>query len=159
MGTPVQEIAYSKFMADSLTPSRRSENMRRIRAKNTKPEMIVRRLLHAMGYRYRLHAKELPGKPDVVFRLQKKAIFVHGCFWHQHSVCPDGRLPGSKQEFWIPKLTRNVLRDKKQIEQLEEAGWRVLVVWECQTIDLKELRQGLSRFMAAPDTLVKRLNV
>lgn len=133
--------------------------MRRIKGKNTKPEMIVRRLLHSMGYRYRLHAKELPGKPDVVFRPQKKAIFVHGCFWHQHSACPNGRLPGSKQEFWKPKLSRNVIRDEKQLDQLEKAGWHVFVVWECQTTDLNELKRSLSHFMKAPTTLVTRLNV
>lgn len=133
--------------------------MRRIKAKNTKPEMIVRRLLHSMGYRYRLHAKELPGKPDVVFRPQRKAIFVHGCFWHQHSICPDGRLPGSKEDFWTPKLSRNVLRDEQQMDLLEKAGWRVFVVWECQTTDLTELKRSLSHFLTAPATLITRVDV
>jgi DNA mismatch endonuclease, patch repair protein len=133
--------------------------MRRIKAKDTKPEMIVRRLLHSLGYRYRLHAKELPGKPDVVFRPQKKAVFVHGCFWHQHSVCPDGRLPGSKQDFWVPKLSRNVLRDEQQINELKQDGWQVFVVWECQTTDLIKLKRSLSHFMAAPATLETCLSV
>jgi DNA mismatch endonuclease, patch repair protein len=146
-------------MADSLTPSGRSENMRRIKAKNTKPEMVVRRLLHSMGYRYRLHARELPGKPDVVFRALRRAIFVHGCFWHQHSTCPAGRLPGTRQDFWIPKLGSNVLRDSQQLAQLGELGWQVLVVWECETLDSERLKLRLSKFLASPAKLVTRPTV
>ena len=134
-------------MTDSLNPSRRSENMRRIKAKNTKPEMVVRKLLHSLGYRYRLHAKDLPGKPDVVFRRLKRAIFIHGCFWHQHGECREGRLPGSRPEYWIPKLGRNVERDRNHAAQLIDAGWRVLTLWECETVDPDFLKRALCAFL------------
>ncbi len=117
---------------DKLTRDRRSENMRRITSKNTTPEMIVRKLIHGMGYRYRLHAAHLPGKPDLVFPGRKCVIFVHGCFWHQHSACREGRLPGTRPEYWVPKLTRNIERDRERIVDLRKLGWRVLVLWECQ---------------------------
>src|SRR5262245_26748245 len=96
---------------DKIAPKRRSANMARIRSVNTGPEMTVRRMAHGLGYRYRLHHRDLPGKPDLVFVAQKKIIFVHGCFWHQHEHCREGRLPGSNSEYWQPKLTRNVRRD------------------------------------------------
>ena len=134
-------------MADSLNPSRRSENMRRIRAKDTKPEMVVRKLLHSLGYRYRLHAKDLPGKPDIVFRKQKKLVLVHGCFWHQHSDCREGRLPGTRHEYWIPKLERNVERDRNQRAQLEAAGWQILTIWECKIPDASGLEGTLRAFL------------
>ncbi len=134
-------------MADTLDPSRRSENMRRIKAQNTKPEMMVRRLLHSLGYRYRLHAKELPGKPDIVFRRRKRAIFVHGCFWHQHEQCREGRLPGTRPEYWVPKLGRNVERDRNNSAQLMRAGWQVLTIWECEVVDYEALKQSLRSFL------------
>ena len=109
-----------------------TERMRRIRKTDTKPEMIVRRLLHAMGYRYRLHDKRLPGHPDIVLPRHRKVIFVHGCFWHRHN-CPDGRkLPTSKPEYWGSKLERNRVRDARHIAELRELGWDVMVVWECE---------------------------
>lgn len=117
---------------DRLDAQRRSENMRKIRSKNTKPEIRLRSLLHRDGYRFRLHAKDLPGKPDVVFASRKKVIFVHGCFWHQHQACREGRLPGSRQEYWKPKLERNRQRNETAITTLRKAGWEVLIVWECQ---------------------------
>ena len=135
-------------MTDSLNPFRRSENMRRIKAKDTKPEMVVRKLLHSMGYRYRLHAKDLPGKPDVVFRRLKRVVFVHGCFWHQHSECREGRLPGTRPEYWIPKLGRNVERDKIHVASLAQAGWQVLTLWECQLSDVNALKQTLRAFLS-----------
>src|ERR1700761_3512616 len=98
-------------MADHLSPERRSKKMSRISSKDTKPELVVRRLLHGLGYRYRLHRKDLPGKPDLVFTKRKKVIFVHGCFWHQHSECREGRIPGSRLDYWEAKLKRNVERD------------------------------------------------
>jgi DNA mismatch endonuclease (patch repair protein) len=134
-------------MVDSLTAERRSENMRRIHSKNTSPEMLVRRLVFSMGYRYRLHSKDLPGKPDLVFRNRKKAIFVHGCFWHQHPGCREGRIPGSRREYWDPKLKRNVERDRLHLENLTDLGWDVLVVWECETSQLHSLKRQLSRFL------------
>ena len=122
-------------MADKITEERRSWNMNRIRAKDMKPEMIVRRLVYAMGYRYRLHRKDLPGKPDLVFGPRRKVIFVHGCFWHQHSdpTCKISRIPKSKLDYWGPKLSRNTERDKQRQAELKIQGWRVLIVWECET--------------------------
>lgn len=125
----------------------RSENMARIRSINTIPELRVRRVLHALGYRYRLHVRDLPGKPDIVFRRQRKVIFVHGCFWHQHSGCADGRLPRSRNDYWIPKLEKTIARDKMHIAQLRELGWGVLIIWECEMADEKELRARLVSFL------------
>jgi DNA mismatch endonuclease (patch repair protein) len=120
---------------DRLTPSRRSENMRRIRSKNMKPEMVVRSIVHGLGYRYRLHRSDLPGKPDLVFGPRRKVIFVHGCFWHGHDDpnCVDGRRkPKSNLDYWLPKLTRNRMRDEEHVENLITLGWSVFLVWECQ---------------------------
>ena len=110
--------------------------MSAIRSTGMKPEMLVRSLVHRMGYRYRLHAKDLPGKPDLVFRPRKKVIFVHGCFWHQHPKlsCKDGRPPKSNTGYWGPKLARNVERDADHLKALKASGWRVLVLWECDVL-------------------------
>ncbi|MDA1099923.1 MAG: very short patch repair endonuclease [Proteobacteria bacterium] len=114
-------------------PEQRSKIMRSVKAVDTEPEMIVRRLTHAMGYRYRLHRRSLPGKPDLVFPARRKVIFVHGCFWHQHD-CPRGaRVPKSRQDYWIPKLQRNKKRDAEHQARLDELGWEVMVIWECDT--------------------------
>lgn len=115
---------------DVLTPEQRRLNMSRIRGKNTRPEMTVRRLLHAAGFRYRLHGAGLPGKPDLVLPKYQAVIFVHGCFWHRHN-CPLFKWPKTRQEFWHLKITRNVERDVRTEARLHEAGWRVLTVWEC----------------------------
>ncbi|TIU00670.1 MAG: DNA mismatch endonuclease Vsr [Mesorhizobium sp.] len=122
--------------------------MSAVRQKNTKPEMAVRRLLHAMGYMYRLHASELPGKPDVVFRKRRKALFVHGCFWHGHN-CGRGHRPASRSDYWDAKIDRNVARDLDRIERLRADGWDVLVVWECETLkrDAAELAVRLRSFL------------
>ncbi|MXQ07883.1 DNA mismatch endonuclease Vsr [Alphaproteobacteria bacterium GH1-50] len=133
-------------MADRITKERRSENMRRIRSKDMKPEMHVRRIVHGMGYRFRLHRKDLPGKPDLVFGPRKAVVFVHGCFWHQHN-CRAGRIPSSNSDYWTPKLARNVERDVSARTALEEAGWRVLVVWECELKDEAAIRKRLRRFL------------
>ena len=124
--------------------------MRRIRSKNMKPEMIVRKLAHKLGYRCRLHRKDLPGKPDLVFAGRRKVIFVHGCFWHLHT-CRDGRVPGSRQDYWGPKLRRNVARDADNQEQLQAQGWQVLTIWECETKDLDHLRAKLKEFLNSSD--------
>lgn len=137
-------------MADSLSASRRSENMRQITAKDTKPELLIRRLLHSLGYRYRLHAKDLPGKPDIVFRKRKKVIFVHGCFWHQHPNCREGRIPGSRRDYWIPKFDRNRQRDAEHSAELRETGWRILVIWECEVKDVTSLEHRLHTFLETP---------
>jgi DNA mismatch endonuclease, patch repair protein len=129
---------------DLLTPERRSENMRRIRSKGMKPEMTVRKLAHRMGYRYSLHSKKLPGRPDLIFVSRRKVIFVHGCFWHQHSECREGRVPGSRRDYWVPKLARNVERDRRNIEELQKL---CLVLWECETNDLERLRSRIASFL------------
>jgi DNA mismatch endonuclease (patch repair protein) len=136
-------------MADKINSSRRSLNMARIRAKDTLPEMKVRRFLHASGFRYRLHRKDLPGKPDIVFGPRKIAIFVHGCFWHQHSdpSCLDGRRPQSKLDYWGPKLDRNVERDAENQASLIAQGWQVLTIWECETKDMSRVEQTLVSFL------------
>lgn len=120
-----------------------------IRGKNTQPEMLVRRLLHAMGYRYRLHARELPGRPDIVFRSRRLAIFVHGCFWHRHPDpgCRLARMPKSRVDFWQPKLEGNRVRDEANVTALERMGWKVLLVWECQLRDREQLGNVLRRFI------------
>jgi DNA mismatch endonuclease, patch repair protein len=123
--------------------------MAAIRSKNMKPELAVRRLVHALGYRYRLHRKDLPGKPDLVFGRRRQAIFVHGCFWHVHPdpACLDSRRPKSNTSYWNAKLTRNVERDTAQLAELAELGWCVLVVWECETRDPAKLSARLRRFL------------
>ncbi len=132
---------------DKLSPELRSRNMARIGSKDTKPEMKVRRLVHAMGYRYRLHVKELPGKPDLVFSSRKKVIYVHGCFWHQHKGCREGKVPTSRESYWLPKLTRNVGRDRKHIRRLKRLGWEVLTLWECQLGDSKEVERKVRAYL------------
>lgn len=133
-------------MADKISPERRSANMRQIRDRGMKPEMAVRKMVHAMGYRYRLHRRDLPGKPDLVFGPRRAVIFVHGCFWHQHD-CRDGHRPKSNNSYWDEKLRRNVERDAVQIAALEAMGWRALVIWECQIRDPEMLRQDLHAFL------------
>ena len=123
--------------------------MSNIRSKGMKPEMVVRRLIHSMGYRYRLHRKDLPGKPDLVFPGRRKLIFVHGCFWHQHEdpACKIVRRPKSNRDYWLPKLQRNVIRDKENLSQLRGLGWNVLLVWECELECLDALTGKLRKFL------------
>ena len=134
-------------MADIMTAKERSERMRLIRSRDTKPEWIVRSLLHRMGYRYRLHDKKLPGKPDLVFRSRRKVIFVHGCFWHMHEGCRDGKIPATRQEYWEPKLKKNRQRDLEAQRALEDDGWQVLTVWECEMSGTNDLRDKLVKFL------------
>jgi DNA mismatch endonuclease (patch repair protein) len=124
----------------------RSANMRAIRSKGMKPELKVRSLAHRLGYRFRLHRKDLPGKPDLVFGPRRKVILVHGCFWHSHG-CKTAHVPKSNREYWEPKLQRNKMRDKKNIELLVANGWNVLVIWECETRDEANLEKGLTTFL------------
>lgn len=119
-------------MADTLTSERRSWNMSRIRGRDTGPELLLRSLLHRAGFRFRLHAKQLPGRPDVVLPKYKAAIFVHGCFWHRHPGCRNATTPSTRREFWQEKFDRNVSRDARNRADLEAAGWTVLTVWECE---------------------------
>lgn len=114
------------------------------------PEMAVRKLLHSLGFRYRLHAKDLPGKPDIVFRGQRKVVFVHGCYWHQHDDpdCKISHIPKSNQDYWLPKLQRNVDRDKAAIAALQGDGWKVLVIWECELKNMEKVSRKLITFLA-----------
>lgn len=131
---------------DNLTPDQRSAQMSKVRSKDTKPEMFVRRLVHGMGYRYRLHVGTLPGKPDLVFPSRRKIIFVHGCFWHGHD-CPLGRIPKSRVEFWVGKIEANRSRDAVNIGKLERLGWTSLAVWECQLRGAGRLAGKIRRFL------------
>jgi DNA mismatch endonuclease, patch repair protein len=120
--------------------------MQSIRSASTRPEVMVRSMVHRMGYRFRLHAKYLPGKPDIVLPRHGKVVFVHGCFWHQHSRCREGRVPGSRTDYWIPKLARNIERDLENKREIRALGWRSLVVWECELADVTRLEAKLRRF-------------
>lgn len=125
---------------------RRSWLMGRVRQRNTKPEILVRRVLHAMGYRFRLHRKDLPGRPDIVLPKFRKAIFVHGCFWHRHD-CKKATIPKSNDKYWSNKFAENVKRDNKAIAELTRLGWASMIVWECQTRDINALSKSLSAFL------------
>lgn len=128
----------------------RSENMRRIRSKDMKPELVVRRVTHRLGFRYRLHGSNLPGKPDLVFSKKMKVIFVHGCFWHQHADrnCRITRKPKSNLDYWLPKLERNKTRDAKVKRMLTRLEWNILTIWECDTSDLEQLESTLYKFLS-----------
>ena len=132
---------------DRLTPQRRSALMSRIREKNTAPEWKLRRALHRLGYRYRLHVRALPGCPDLVFPARKKIILVNGCFWHYHIKCKLGRLPKSNLSFWKPKLEENRKRDRRNIRRLRKLGWGVLVVWQCRLKYLTDLMPRITQFL------------
>jgi DNA mismatch endonuclease (patch repair protein) len=135
---------------DTLSPSERSERMARVRGRDSKPEMLVRRLIHAMGFRYRLHDRRLPGAPDLVFPRLRKVIFVHGCFWHRHPDpnCKLARMPKSRLDFWMPKLQGNRERDARCQAELAALGWRFLVVWECQMRDKEQLKNKMRVFLS-----------
>ena len=133
-------------MTDTLTQFQRSERMSRFRGQGTSPEMTVRRLVHGMGYRYRLHRRDLPGTRDLVFGPRREVIFVHGCFWHRHESCNLARLPKSRLQFWLPKLEGNRQRDKRNQFELKRLNWDVLVIWECEVksrLEPKPLREFL----------------
>jgi DNA mismatch endonuclease, patch repair protein len=132
---------------DTLTRSERSKRMALIRGKNTKPELLVRRIARTFGYKLRLHVSDLPGKPDLVFPTLRKVIFVHGCYWHRHPGCGLARLPKSKRDFWIPKLTGNRQRDLRNIARLRRNKWKVSVVWECQLKNAASLEKRMKRFL------------
>jgi DNA mismatch endonuclease (patch repair protein) len=137
----------NKGVSDSGRVSpQRSYLMSRVKSRDTKPELKVRRLLHKSGFRFRLQAKELPGRPDIVFRTRRKAVFVHGCFWHRHG-CKKTTTPKSNVEFWEAKFRRNVNRDQSALEQLDALGWEVLVLWECELANLRELEARLAAFI------------
>lgn len=144
-------------MADKLSKEHRSWNMSRIRSKNTKPEIIIRSLLHKAGLRFRLHAKNLIGKPDLILPKYKTVIFVHGCFWHRHQGCKDATNPGTRTDFWQKKFTDNVERDKKVKLSLEEAGWKVIIIWECEIKKTnEELLSRISKELGIYSNLYKK---
>ena len=137
-------------MVNTPTPAtdpQRSRIMRAVKSVDTGPEMIVRRMLHKLGYRYRLHRKDLPGKPDLVFPSRKAVIFVHGCFWHGHDCKRGARTPKTNTQYWTDKIRRNVERDAQAIIDLKAAGWRVLVIWECELKDIDRLRSRSVAFL------------
>jgi DNA mismatch endonuclease (patch repair protein) len=136
-------------VADRISEERRSYNMRQIKSSNTGIEIAVRKMIHGMGYRYRLHDQKLPGSPDIVFSGRRKVIFVHGCFWHQHPdpSCLDSRPPKSNQDYWLPKLARTQERDRTNQKELSEQGWESLVVWECEMKNKDALCSGITEFL------------
>lgn len=134
---------------DTLSKAERSANMALIRWRDTKPEMAVRRTAHRLGYRFRLHRRDLPGRPDLVFPSRKAVIFVHGCFWHQHKGCGGGRMPKARRAYWQAKLGGNVARDQKTRRKLRLLGWRVLVIWECKTRDVEGVERRITAFLEA----------
>lgn len=140
-------------MVDHVDAERRSNIMRAVRTQHTGPEKVVRSLLHRLGYRFRLHRKDLPGSPDIVLPRYKLAIFVHGCFWHAHA-CPKGRAPNTRREYWLPKLEANRSRDRRNVAALIEAGWRVEVIWQCELVDTAKLTVRLQNLLRAEPKIV-----
>lgn len=132
---------------DSLSPTERTQRMRLVRGRDTRPEWLIRRLAHGMGCRYRLHRRDLPGCPDLVFPSRRKVIFVHGCFWHRHDGCRLARLPKSRLAFWRPKLEGNKARDARHLLDLAQLGWRSLVIWECELSNLDQVREVMRIFL------------
>lgn len=132
---------------DILTRLQRSKRMSLIKGKDTKTELSVRQIVHRMGYRYKLHDYRLAGKPDLVFPARRKVIFIHGCFWHGHHRCAKARLPKTRKDYWVPKISKNRLRDRKVIKRLRGNNWAVLVVWECEIKDKEDLRERISSFL------------
>lgn len=134
-------------MTDKISKERRSANMRAIRNKDTTPELGVRRLVHSFGYRYRLHRRDLPGKPDLVFGPRRKVIFVHGCYWHGHGCKVGGTGAKSNRAYWGPKISGNKARDKRRLIELRKLGWKCLVVWECETRRADKLKIKVRQFL------------
>lgn len=139
-------------MSDKLSKEQRSRNMSKIRGKDTKPELLVRSMLHRMGYRFRVQGRRLPGRPDIVFSARKKVIQIHGCFWHRHD-CPNGRsMPSTRKDFWAEKFRGNVERDARNLEKLDALGWSCLTLWECEIKDDAEIRRRLRKFLGSTRT-------
>lgn len=143
---------------NAINPDR-SRIMRAVRKVDTKPELIVRRTLHAMGFRFRLHRRDLPGTPDVVLPRYRTIVQVHGCFWHQHEGCRSATVPATRQDYWLPKLSRNKERDRRTGVALEALGWRVTTVWECEATDLARLAPRLRRFLGRVRPRPARLDI
>lgn len=134
-------------MADKFPKNVRSKVMSRIRSRDTKPEKLVRSIMHSLGFRFRLYDKNMPGRPDLVLKKYQTAVFVNGCFWHQHPGCKKSVVPKSNRAYWLPKLAKNVDRDKKNIEIIENQGWRCLILWECETKNHESLQIKIQTFM------------
>ncbi|WP_311134507.1 very short patch repair endonuclease [Ralstonia pseudosolanacearum] len=149
---PAAKRGNAKRRTARQLPLTRSENMSRIRGKDTKPEMIVRRVLWAAGLRYRLHDKRLPGKPDLAFPGRRMAVFVHGCFWHCHEGCKDFRIPKTRTSWWVEKLSRNKTRDTRVAAELKNRGWQVIVIWECEVHDPQKLASLVAQIRQAAET-------
>lgn len=131
----------------TLTPSQRSALMARVRSKDTRPELVVRRMAHRLGFRFRLHRRDIPGSPDLAFIARRKVVFVHGCFWHSHAGCGLASVPKARPEYWLPKLERNRHRDQRTMNLLQQHGWSVLIVWECETSNTGPLAERLTDFL------------
>ena len=151
---PVELESGTKVMRDTqersrdpLSPAARSALMAKVRGKNTRPEMLVRKLLHKHGYRYRLHRQDLPGWPDIVFPSRRAVVFVHGCFWHRHPGCVKTTMPTARHAFWREKFRTNVERDRRVLSELSQAGWKTMVVWECETSRPPRLLKRLQHFL------------
>ena len=142
-------------MVDTVTPAVRSRIMANVKSKDTHPELRVRRMLHGLGYRYRLHRRDLPGRPDLTFVSRKKVVFVNGCFWHRHSGCPRATIPATNAEFWATKLERNRKRDERNRALLRKDGWSVMTVWECQLRQPSIVKERLVAFLGerSPNSL------
>lgn len=134
-------------MADVFSPEKRSRIMSRVKGRNTKPEILVRSLVHGMGYRFRINVRRLPGNPDIVLPRHRKVIFVHGCFWHGHKDCPRSKRPAANVDFWNRKLDLNMERDKRFESELKSLGWKILVVWQCETRKPENLISRLEEFL------------
>ena len=134
-------------MVDTVSPEVRSRIMARVKSKGMKPEMAVRRLLHGLGYRYRLHRPDLPGRPDLAFPSRRKVVFVNGCFWHNHAGCPRVRIPATNREYWVAKLERNSARDERNLALLAEQGWAAMTVWECELRDMPAAAERMTEFL------------
>jgi len=145
--------------ADRKEPMSRSAVMRRVRSKDTRPELIVRRLLFAQGYRYRLHRPDLPGRPDIVFPSRKKIVFVNGCFWHGHNCQRGGRQPKTNVEYWRNKIKRNIERDRKIRKELKSAGWSIITIWECEIKDQVKLLTRLFDFLGKAGSRAKSYQI
>ncbi len=139
-------------MADKVSPEQRSRNMSRVKGRDTKPEKIIRSLLYSMGYRFRLHRRDLPGKPDIVLPKHKKAVFIHGCFWHGHEGCPRAARPTTNTEFWNKKIDSNIKRDAAAQKELPALGWAYLIVWQCEMRDHAALENRLRSFLTTGTT-------
>ena len=134
-------------MVDTVSPEVRSRIMSQVKSKGMKPEMRVRRLLHGLGYRYRLHRSDLPGRPDLVFPSRRKVVFVNGCFWHYHRGCERVRIPATNRDYWVGKLERNRARDERNLSLLEDMGWSALTTWECELRDIETATRRLVEFL------------